>query len=94
MFNSYMQDCIHLKACRRLQKIGRGKGHSFSRDCDENCSAYISGDSEPFCTVDAACHVAWSQYDGSHDCRDVYAHCDFPTETLGEIIERLYEEDD
>lgn len=36
----YKEDCIHLKACRRLQKIGRTKGHVFGRGCTEECTAY------------------------------------------------------
>ena len=36
----YQKDCVHLKACRRLQKISRSKGFKFSRHCDEKCSAY------------------------------------------------------
>ena len=37
---SYMEDCIHLRACRRLQKVGESKGHRFARKCDEECTAY------------------------------------------------------
>ena len=39
--NSYMERCIHLKACRRVQAIGAKRGHQFARHCDENCTAYV-----------------------------------------------------
>ena len=39
---NYMEDCIHLRACRRLQKIFEGKfyGARVSRQCNEDCTAY------------------------------------------------------
>lgn len=40
----YMDDCIHIKACRRVQKIGKAHGHSFGRSCNEDCTAYTSKD--------------------------------------------------
>lgn len=40
----YMCDCIHLKACRRVQKIGKAQGHSFGRHCTEECTAYMGKD--------------------------------------------------
>lgn len=39
-----MEDCIHLKACRRIQKIGRSKHLVVPRYCDEDCTAYQTGD--------------------------------------------------
>ena len=39
MWNNYENDCIHLKACRRMQKI---YGHQKSRGCSKECSAYNS----------------------------------------------------
>lgn len=33
----YMEDCVHLKACRRLVKIFKTKE---CRGCNENCTAY------------------------------------------------------
>jgi hypothetical protein len=38
--NDYMDDCVHLKACRRFSKMARNKGVKLSRGCGENCSAY------------------------------------------------------
>lgn len=37
----YMERCIHLKACRRVQAIGAKNGHQFARHCDKNCTAYV-----------------------------------------------------
>ena len=39
---SCMEDCIHLKACRRMQKIikSRYTGLQIARHCTEECSAY------------------------------------------------------
>ncbi len=39
--DSYMERCIHLKACRRVQAIGKKRGHQFARHCDEDCTAYV-----------------------------------------------------
>lgn len=40
-----MDDCIHLKACRRLQKVARVENKTFvARHCDERCSAYETED--------------------------------------------------
>ncbi len=40
--NSYMEDCIHLKACRRLCKKVKTKyyGMQIARGCNSECSAY------------------------------------------------------
>lgn len=35
-----MEDCIHLKACRRLQAIGRKHRLMVPRYCTEDCTAY------------------------------------------------------
>ena len=83
----YMADCIHLKACRRVQKIGRSKGHTFARNCNPECSAYLSGNDGEYLTPYEACDIARLQYDGNRDTGDVYCPWDFPTKTLGEILE-------
>ena len=36
----YQEDCIHLKACRRLSKRLRAKGITIGRGCNESCTAY------------------------------------------------------
>ena len=83
----YMEDCIHLKACRRVQKIGKSKGHTFGRNCNAECSAYLSANDGEYLTPDEACDIARRQYDGDRDTGDVYCPWDFPTKTLGEILE-------
>lgn len=35
-----MDDCVHLKACRRIQAIGRKHRLLVPRYCTEECSAY------------------------------------------------------
>ena len=85
----YMEDCIHLKACRRLQKIGRSKGHTFGRNCTTDCSAYLSASDGAFLTPSEACEVARIQYDGNSDTHDIYCSWDFPSQTIGEILEEL-----
>ena len=84
----YARDCIHLKACRRLSKIAIDNNKRFTRGCNENCSAYISGEQGAYCTVDDAWRVAVDRYDGDRDPYDAYAHCDFPSYTLAEILEQ------
>ena len=37
-----MDDCVHLKACRRIQAIGRKNRLLVPRYCTEECSAYRS----------------------------------------------------
>ena len=39
-----MDDCIHLKACRRVQAIGRKHRLMVPRYCTEECTAYCSMD--------------------------------------------------
>lgn len=37
-----VEDCAHLKACRRISKMISSKNVQFTRGCNENCSAYVS----------------------------------------------------
>ena len=39
-----MEDCIHLKACRRVQAIGRKHRLIVPRYCTNDCTAYQSGE--------------------------------------------------
>lgn len=92
----HMSDCIHLKACRRLQKIARSKGCSFGRGCNENCSAYISKDAGEYVTVQEAVDYAIdgvSGIRGGYNAYDVYARQDFKgrTRTIGEILDEMGE---
>ena len=36
----YMDDCVHLKACRRLVKRAKSMGFSMGRGCNKDCTAY------------------------------------------------------
>lgn len=83
-----MEDCIHLKACRRIQAIGRKHRLMVPRYCTEDCTAYVSGD-VAYLSAQDACEIAWRQYDGRSDERDVYAPDDFSIKTLGEIVNEL-----
>lgn len=38
---NYVDDCIHLKACRRVQAIGRAHRLMVPRYCDYECNAYV-----------------------------------------------------
>lgn len=82
-----MEDCIHLKACRRIQAIGRKHRLMVPRYCDKDCTAYQSGNDGGYLTVEQAWEIAVSQYDGKHDPYDVYAHSDFPSMTIKEILD-------
>lgn len=42
----YMTDCIHLKACRRLQKWNKKAGFTHGRGCNDYCTTYLSGELE------------------------------------------------
>ena len=69
-----MEDCIHLKACRRVQKLAREQGCRFARMCHENCSAYVSRDDETrYVTVKEA--VGYAQ-DGADSIRSGYSEYD------------------
>ena len=88
-----MEDCIHLKACRRIQAIGRKHRLMVPRYCTEDCTAYVRGDSESYITVEEALSYARSGADSirsGYDSYDVYASCDLNGMTLAEIIEAEY----
>lgn len=87
MNNEYSEDCIHLKACRRLSKIAKSQGKTFTRGCNDNCSAYVSGKNSGWLTQEEATYIARLQYNGNSDPFDVYCSWDFPSHTLDEIIE-------
>lgn len=87
--NTCMDDCIHLKACRRYAKIIKKEMHGacVPRGCNETCTAYTSGNSELYVSVSDACYVARTQYDGNRDTFDVYCECDFGGKALSELVE-------
>ena len=87
-----MEDCIHLKACRRVQAIGRKHRLMVPRYCTEDCTAYLSGNTGSFLSQEEAAITARQQYDyygGGYDPFDVFCGCDFPGKTLSEIIEEV-----
>ena len=91
-----MEDCIHLKACRRIQAIGRKHRLMVPRYCTSDCTAYVSGNMDGFLTLEDACYTARSQYSyygGGHDPYDVFCSCDFPSKTIGEIINEIEDGD-
>lgn len=87
-----MEDCIHLKACRRIQRIGMSHRLMVPRYCTEECTAYVSGETDGYLTAEEACRVARRQYDGPYDSYDAYCPDDFQTKTLLEIVNDLQEE--
>lgn len=90
---NYMNDCIHLKACRRMSKrIIKIIGLKISRGCNEECTAYQSGNVGLYCSVENAFHVAISGYDGPCDPFDVYTPSDFDCLTLSEVIKECEDE--
>lgn len=86
-----MEDCIHLKACRRVQAIGRKHRLMVPRYCTEDCTAYVSGDTCCYVSVGKAAHVARMQYDGPQNEYDAYTETDFGGQTLGEIVNEFME---
>lgn len=90
-----MDDCIHLKACRRIQAIGRRYRLRVPRYCDEDCTAYISGDSEGYITVEEALTYARSgasSIRSGYDEYDVYASVDIQGQTLKELVNQRISE--
>lgn len=92
MRREFANDCIHLKACRRMQKLCKTAGlRIINRHCKkETCTAYKSGEGECYVTVDEALEYA---RDGANSILsgygkyDVYCASDLPMKTLGELIE-------
>ena len=88
---SYMDDCIHLHACRRVQAIGKKLRLMCPRYCDENCECYLSSDTETnYVSIDEAleyaCNGAYSIQSG-YDIYDVYCSGDLNGASIGEIVE-------
>ena len=101
-----MYDCIHLKACRRVQRIGKKLRLNVPRYCSEECSAYVSGESTKFIslgdTENMINKIMDYVRDGVESIRsgynqyDVYCTSDLwdymPNgKTLGEIIDAQHE---
>ena len=93
-----MDDCIHLKACRRIQQIGKKYRLNVPRYCTEDCTAYQSRDANTnYVSIDTAINYArdgvGSIRDG-YDMYDVYCKGDLYGVTLGEIFDYISEDDD
>ena len=95
-YYNYMEDCIHLRACRRLQKIAEQyKGKRISRGCNNRCSAYtptpvFEDDNNTYITVDEAISYARRGADsigGGYDPYDIYCSEDLPGYSLAELVE-------
>lgn len=89
------EDCIHLKACRRIQAIGRKHRLLVPRYCTDDCTAYVSGKEGNYVSVGEAVSYARNGADsirGGYDSYDVYCHCDLCGMTLGEIVYGMEQE--
>ena len=83
-----MEDCIHLKACRRIQAIGRKHRLLVPRYCTEECTAYESGNSivkvATLREIDEAVQWAVNEILNGQDYVDVK---DVKGHTLNELLE-------
>ncbi|WP_337465024.1 hypothetical protein [Acidaminococcus timonensis] len=90
------EDCIHLKACRRLKKLWHVKE---PRGCNNNCSAYVSGNTGVIVTAEDAVNYARAgvpSIRSGYDPYDVYCTIDLERDgqTLGELIDELQKKTD
>lgn len=89
MKSDYMEDCIHLKACRRMCKL-RGWKKGYSRGCDDMCSAYQSADEESECvTEEVAIDYARCGTDSirsGYSEYSIYCLGDMPKATIGQAL--------
>lgn len=88
-----MDDCIHLKACRRVQLIAKNKGILIPRLCDEDCTAYQSRDAQTqYISIDEAISYARDgaqSIENGYSGYDVYCSFDLDGDTLGTIIDSI-----
>ena len=93
-----MEDCIHLKACRRVQAIGKKHRLLVPRYCTEDCTAYQSRDTEVgYVSAEQAAQYARdgaSYIRGGYDSYDIYCACDLPKVTIGEILADAFDEEE
>lgn len=77
----FAEDCIHLKACRRMALIAKKKGFLFGRGCDkETCTAYKNGD---YISIETAINYARGGVDSiksGYGSYDVYCTSDLHDE--------------
>lgn len=92
-----MDDCIHLHACRRVQKIGKSLRLMVPRYCTEDCGTYLSKDTLTGCVlVEEAISYAQrgaSSIENGFSAYDVYVPQDLSCFeiTLGDLIDELTE---
>lgn len=90
-----MDDCIHLHACRRVQKIGKSLRLMVPRYCTEDCAAYLSANTLTGCmSIEEAVSYAQrgaSSIENGYSAYDVYASQDlyYCEKSLGDIIDKL-----
>lgn len=93
--NEVMDDCIHLHACRRIQKIGRSFGINCPKYCSADCNCYQSkNDNTMLVSVKDAINYARdgvSSIQAGYDSYDVYCSVDLSNRslTLGELLEKM-----
>ena len=87
----YMEDCLHLKACRRLSKVCKTqlRGASISRGCNDSCSAYLNGAETDYISVEEAVNYARDCVArvSDADVFDVCSPLDLQGKTLNDIVE-------
>lgn len=92
-----MDDCIHLHACRRVQKIGKSLRLMVPRYCTEDCDAYLSANTLTGClSIEEA--IAYARrgaqsIESGYSAYDVFASQDLSCyeKTLGDLIDDLTE---
>lgn len=86
----YMCDCIHLRACRRYSGIvAKESGQRIGRGCNKDCSAYTSGKSDFYVSVDEAVNYARSvgrMVERGNDPYDSACSSDLEGMTLSDIV--------
>lgn len=82
VYRSYMADCIHLHACRRIQQRYTNAGHQrVSRGCNKECLAYMRVEPIDVTGRTAALETAWDGAEmirNGYDEFDVYVVSHFP----------------
>lgn len=90
-YNSFMEDCIHLHACRMVARRYKNAGCKFvARGCNDSCRCYQQARKvylSNYISHEDAADVARRQYDGPNDPYDVYCAWDFDGYTSGEAFE-------
>ena len=91
-----MDDCIHLKACRRIQAIGKKHRLLVPRYCTEDCTAYQSRETETeYISISRAIEYARNGAESirsGYGSYDVYCSSDLSGAPLGEIMDDLDDE--